>query len=182
MLHIKKECLVANNWSGGTTTQLFIYPNESSYKNIDFIFRVSTATIEIEESTFTILPGVNRSLMLLEGEITIHHKNQYSKTLRTFDVDSFSGDWHTTSLGKATDFNVMTRGSAIGSVQGLLLKEHEQKRIELNADFLLLYLYSGKLEVNDTVVNQGDLLVFEREHFSIKALSISEIAIARITL
>jgi len=54
-------------WSGGTTTQLCIYPYAATYTGRDFIFRISTATIESEESVFTKLPGYTRILMLLEG-------------------------------------------------------------------------------------------------------------------
>src|ERR1017187_5397891 len=112
----KKEQLQTNTWQGGTTTQLTIYPKNSLYKNLDFIFRISTATIDVAQSTFTSLPNVAREIMVLEGELAIQHKNHYNKQLNKFDTDSFSGDWETISMGKATDFNVMTRGRARASV------------------------------------------------------------------
>ena len=182
MLHIKKEELIINAWSGGTTTQLYIYPKESLYKNLDFSFRISTATIDVEESSFTTLPNVNRTLMILNGEITIQHQNKYSKQLKKFDTDTFNGEWQTSSIGKATDFNVMIRGAAIGSAQGFSLKENQQKEINDNDDFLLLYVYSGKIEANNFIANQGDVLVFEKEKISIQAITSSDIALATIKL
>ena len=99
-----------SKWSGGTTTQLYIYPAHSSYADKNFDLRISMAKVEVEESSFTSLPGVYRKLMILEGAITIHHEGQYSKQLKPFDVENFKGDWKTTSLGICTDFNVMTTG------------------------------------------------------------------------
>jgi environmental stress-induced protein Ves len=66
--HYKNSDLIINNWSGGITTQLAIYPKDANYKKQNFQFRISTATVEIEESVFTKLPGVSRKLMILNGE------------------------------------------------------------------------------------------------------------------
>jgi environmental stress-induced protein Ves len=95
-------------WSGGTTTQLYISPINATLFNRDFKLRISTAKVETEESTFTSLPNVRRKLMILLGEITITHENQYSKHLKPFDIDDFCGDWTTSSKGTCIDFNVMT--------------------------------------------------------------------------
>jgi len=35
-----------SNWSGGTTTQLFIYPPTAEYLQRNFIFRLSTASVK----------------------------------------------------------------------------------------------------------------------------------------
>ena len=65
----KKKELQTSAWRGGTTTQLAIFPKEAVYKKLDFFFRISTATINVEESTFTNLPNVNRVIMILKGEL-----------------------------------------------------------------------------------------------------------------
>lgn len=57
------------NWSGGDTTELYIYPEDSRYQKRDFLFRLSSATVNLEKSAFTKLDGVSRKLMLLSGEI-----------------------------------------------------------------------------------------------------------------
>lgn len=66
--HIKASDLITNNWSGGTTTQLAIYPKDAEYKKRNFLFRISTATVETKESEFTKLPGVSRKLILKHEE------------------------------------------------------------------------------------------------------------------
>ena len=95
-------------WSGGTTTQLWIWPEDADYAKRNFIWRVSTARVECEESEFTHLPGIERCLMILEGGVTLHHRDHYDKELKRYDQDNFSGDWHTVSRGCAKDFNLMT--------------------------------------------------------------------------
>lgn len=119
----------------------------------------------MEESTFTSLPGIDRKLMILEGGISITHEGKYSKHLKPFDVDTFSGDWKTTSMGTCTDFNVMTAGQrqselyhlAPGVVSGFILKPKS------TCKNLFLYPTSGiiRLQIKNAnySLTTGNLLV-----------------------
>lgn len=161
--HFKASELITNKWSGGTTTQLAIYPKDADYKKRNFLFRLSTATVESEESVFTQLPGVSRKLMILEGEIKIEHKNRYTKNLKKFEQDKFSGDWETKSYGKATDFNLMTTAELTGEIKAITLVD--SKTISLNklVNCYGFYIYSGSVELiinNETFkVNTGDIIL-----------------------
>jgi len=154
-------------WSGGTSTQLYIYPETADYGLRNFDFRISTAKVEVEKSEFTPLPGVSRKIMILNGQIEILHKNQYHRHLKEFDIDEFEGDWQTSSLGICTDFNLMTRGKTKGELSSLALLK-EQRRdftiIDKQAK-LFIYLYSGKIVFNTQEYNYnlepGDLLIIE---------------------
>ncbi|MHB8259818.1 MAG: HutD/Ves family protein [Bacteroidia bacterium] len=182
----KKEQLQTNTWQGGTTTQLAIYPKDSLYKNLDFIFRISTATIDVAQSTFTVLPDVARVLMVLDGELVIQHQGHYNKYLNKFDTDSFSGDWETTSKGKATDFNVMTRGRTKSAVKGFSLAEKEKKELILDGDTVAVYVYAGEVLIEQASVNvllsQGDIALIDKEKdneaFMLHAQQASNIAVA----
>lgn len=134
-------------WSGGSTTQLYISPADANYADRNFDVRISSAKVEVENSTFTSLPGVNRKLMILEGEMTIHHQDQYSKHLKQFDVDSFSGDWHTTAIGTCRDFNVMIRGNIQSELYCLHVAADGTTNINLEKQWKTMYLYllSGEL-------------------------------------
>ncbi len=111
-------------WSGGKTTQLLIFPKNSTYLDRNFIFRLSTATIETESATFTRLEGVKRSLMILRGSLKLEHKGHYVKEMKQFEVDNFVGDWESTSYGKVTDFNLMTTGQANGFLESLKMEKN----------------------------------------------------------
>ena len=68
--------------SGGTTTQLFIYSWNETYSNLQFDFRISTATVEVETSIFTQLPGVRRTLMVLDGTMELHHQHHHTNNFK----------------------------------------------------------------------------------------------------
>jgi len=104
---LKSGSFQVKKWAGETTKELFIFPPEARYPDLNFDFRISTATVEIDESEFSRLPGVSRKLMVLSGATTLIHENHHSRKLTRFETDSFEGDWKTTSVGKCTDFNLM---------------------------------------------------------------------------
>ena len=64
---IKKDQYKVSTWSGGTTTEIFLAPRDGSYADRRFDFRISSATVDLEESDFTPLDGVKRFLTILEG-------------------------------------------------------------------------------------------------------------------
>lgn len=154
-------------WSGGKTTQLFIYPTQSSYKALDFDFRISSATVELEKSDFTVLPEVNRVLMVLDGEIVIEHNRQKKKTLRPLEIDRFDGAWDTHSLGKCTDFNLMCKGKTKGIVKGVSLAkaEHFKYTTKINTDQVFIYLFKGEISITfdgkALELNEGDFLILD---------------------
>ena len=170
---IKKEGQKTNKWSGGETTQLYIYPENSSYENKDFKWRISSANVESEKSTFTKLPNIQRKLMVIDGELILKHKNHNEVKLNKFEVDSFSGDWDTISYGKAIDFNLMTNKDCIGELEYIKIeldidiksKEILSKnnyRYEVNSFYSLngefdILLESGKI----LTVDKGDLAIIK---------------------
>ena len=161
--HYKASELTTNNWSGGTTTQLAIYPKDADYKKLDFLFRISTATIETEESVFTKLPEVSRKLMILDGEIKIEHKDRYTTILKKFEQDEFSGNWDTISYGKATDFNLMTTGNVKGDIEAFTFTSLKNLNIKSEIDCCAIYIYSGEinLSIQDKTIKgkKGDILL-----------------------
>ena len=111
-------------WSGGTTTQLAIFPPEAKYAERDFLWRVSSAAVALEESDFTALPDYDRLIATLQGEIVLTHNGGAPLRLRPFEVHAFSGADATHSLGRCTDFNLMLRrGRAKGSMEALRLTD-----------------------------------------------------------
>lgn len=155
-------------WSGGTSTELLIYPSNSDYQQRNFDFRLSTATVEVEKSDFTPLPGVSRKLMILDGEIEISHENHYTKKLAKFDIDSFEGDWKTSSVGKCIDFNLMTRGNATGEISALSLEKNQATKLALekNLSYFILYVSEGEISINIDdkyhLLQQGNMLTINQ--------------------
>lgn len=96
------------NWSGGTSTELWIDPPGSSYAARDFDYRISTATIEADESTFTPLPGFDRILAVLTNEIALDI-NDESRVLQPGELLHFRGEDAVRSAGRTRDFNLISR-------------------------------------------------------------------------
>ena len=121
---LTKNEYAVSSWSGGTTTQIAIAPPEARYAQRDFLWRVSSAAVELEESNFTPLPDYERLISTLSGEITLSHNGGAPLRLRPFEVHAFSGDDATHSRGRCRDFNLMLRrGRAAGSMEALRLTE-----------------------------------------------------------
>src|SRR6187549_2910475 len=133
------------NWASGTSTEIFIYPANGSFAERDFLFRISTATVEAEESTFTFFEGITRHLMILKGELELIHEGRYTKQLKPYDQDTFSGEWSTRSKGKVTDFNLMLKGGATGSLSHHRLQSANTATFTMDADFQFVYVASGSV-------------------------------------
>jgi uncharacterized protein len=145
----RKSDLITNDWAGGTTTQLAIYPASAEYQKFNFDFRISFATVAVESSTFTFMPGVTRHLLMLDGRLFLEHVDRYNLELNKFDQTTFSGEWETKAQEKVTDFNLMTRGAANGKLEYLRLEKGKTKNLELTGEnhFLGIYLPKGKLKL-----------------------------------
>lgn len=150
-------------WAGGTTTELFIYPKEATYPERNFDFRLSTATVEIETSVFTPLPEINRTLMVLEGEMKLTHTDQHEITLKPFETDDFNGGWETKSLGKCVDLNLMCRGKTSGKLTHIELLHQDVINFNLNAQLNLIYVYRGTVLINHMAAITGDLIILDGE-------------------
>jgi environmental stress-induced protein Ves len=187
---IKANKFQTTRWSGGTTTELFIYPANANYIERNFDFRISTATVEVEESTFTELLGYARKLMVLDGETTLTHENKYTKTLSKFLVDEFEGGCKTTSKGCCTDFNVMTRAPFRSELKGMRVEAESEISIspKPNSRWLFLYVYLGSMSISGlnlkSELNQGDFLVLENPRsatLKLSATTQSEVVVVEIS-
>ena len=137
--------------------QLVILPEDAEFKKGNYDLRISIATVEVEKSTFTPLPGVNRILTILNGELQLIHEGHHSTTLKQYQQDSFLGDWQTKSIGKVRDFNVMTR-NYLAEVTIHHLSTDETIHL-LSNDFF--FLAEGKATINKQKIEANDSLLCE---------------------
>lgn len=163
---IKSEDLHIAQWAGGTTCQLGIYPYDGDYKLRRFKWRISTAVVDVEESTFTNLPGINRLLMVLEGELKLIHEGHHSCVLKQYEMDRFLGDWNTKSYGKVRDFNLMINGDGKGSLEAIVLGEGEHFKKYLETSTYknihhLIYVTKGIAKIGNLEVKAQDSLLIE---------------------
>lgn len=134
-------------WQGGRTKEIFIYPENSRYEDRNFLFRMSTSTVELPESDFTVLPNYIRKIAVIEGEMYLTHDDGTAPCQLTpmETVHIFDGGANTHCVGKCTDVNLMTaRGKAEGDLR--FADVNETLKMKLSADeFGVIYgLTSGK--------------------------------------
>lgn len=129
---IRKAEQTTSSWSGGTTTQIAIFPKNAVYAERNFTWRISSARVETEESEFTSLPGIWRLIMVLDGEMRLEHIGHHTTHLKPFEQDSFSGAWTTKSFGKVRDFNVMLAKGSTGNLIATSLAPQASADVEIH--------------------------------------------------
>ena len=171
---ISEKDKVVSVWSGGTTSQLYISPESASFSDRKFDFRISSAVVELEESDFTPMPGFSRILMVLEGELEISHEGHYSKVLKQFEIDEFSGDWKTSARGKVVDFNLIMGEGICGSMKYISLGNSDKIIIDNNirrgklqfARTIGYYLISGNIQIHlnqeEYELKKGGMILIEK--------------------
>lgn len=172
ILHLTEKDYKVGLWSGGSTTELFIWPEGADYAKREFTLRVSSARVDLEESEFTPLMGVTRYITPLSGGFTLTHPGSGAVVMGPMaEPYRFSGEIPTHCVGKATDFNLMLKG-----VEGEMVLC--QGVWQLRPGFNCLY------PVEDTAVGlgegytlrAGELLVVFAEEASTAAVSAGAIA------
>ncbi|WP_352419773.1 HutD family protein [Proteiniborus sp.] len=148
---IKNEDFIVTEWSGGKTTQIYIYPEDASYKSINFKFRISSATVELEKSEFTKLEGVYRFITPLDKNLKLTHNNEDYMELKPFQIYEFDGGLNTTSYGTAKDFNLMLANGTKGSLSCIYIdEEYVLNEILSKNQFTII------LSVNDVNIETHD--------------------------
>jgi environmental stress-induced protein Ves len=176
----KAEDFKTSKWSGGSTTELYIYPATANYAAGNFDFRISSAIVEIEQSNFTILPGVSRQLMVLKGSIKLSHKNHHEIQLNKREIACFDGNWETSAVGTCVDFNLMTKGQTKGKISSIAVSADKTLNFQLDAtcEFIIFYACEGNIQCHfgseKRDLNQGELLVIQHPINEVVKLQSSE--------
>lgn len=153
-----KENCKASIWSGGLTNEYMIYPKTANYADRDFLFRISSATIEEVPSEFTRFKGYYRYLVMLDNKLKIE-LNKEKKVYEKHEIIEFNSDDEVTSYTKGIDFNWMVSEK---------IRRHELKITDrnknCNAEIIILFsLDTTVIKINEKSydLKPHDLLVIE---------------------
>ena len=156
LIHVTPEQYIVSQWSGGTTTQVAIAPEGAVYADRDFLWRISSASVDLDESDFTALPDYYRWISTLKGGMTLSHEGGEKIVLAPYEVHQFDGGVDTHSWGRCTDFNLMLRkGKCQGVIRSLKLSAGEKAAVSFEsapseqfpAADLLIFCGEGKATV-----------------------------------
>ena len=155
-------------WAGGSTTELFITPASASNAERNFDVRISSATVDMEESVFSDFSGYERHITPLSGTMRLEHEGHHSVTLSPCAVDSFKGDWTTRSFGKCVDFNLIHRPGWQGKITSftkeatLSLKKKGYTGIYALKDNITATITLNGIMYRETLLT-GDFLTIETD-------------------
>ncbi|MDR6761402.1 environmental stress-induced protein Ves [Flavobacterium sp. 2755] len=161
-------------WSGGLTYEYMIYPKTANYTDRDFVFRISSATIEKVPSEFTKFKGYHRYLIMLDNCLDIE-VNKERKVYEKYEIMEFNSDDEVTSYTNGIDFNWM------------ISEKISRHKLEItnsnqicNAQIIILFsLDTTVIKINEKQydLEPYDLLVIENQekenimlHFSTECL------------
>ncbi len=173
-LFLKKDCKTSI-WSGGLTYEYMIYPRTANYADRDFVFRISSATIEEVPSKFTKFKGYYRYLVMLDDSLHVEI-NKEEKIYEKYEIMEFNSDDEVTSYTKGIDFNWMVSEKI--RHHKLILTNSNQ---DFNAEIIVLFsLDTTVIKINEQSydLEPYDLLVIENPekenimlHFSNECLT-----------
>lgn len=106
--HLKADEIQPSNWSKGKTSEYYIYPENCDYQNKDFLFRVSSATIDESPARFTIFIGYTRYLAMLDSDLDISI-NRHRDTHEINEIIKFQSENDVISYSTGKDFNLMLK-------------------------------------------------------------------------
>jgi environmental stress-induced protein Ves len=174
-------------WANGQGYTRVIAASPASGSFEELHWRVSAATI-VEDGPFSILPGVQRSIALVEGKgLHMHFAHGAPHDLLDSTPFDFSGDEriHATlvaSDSKCLDFNVMTR-SAMGcrhSLRHLPCAPQDAISLLIAPDHICICIFAVLGEVHCTppgvVLNRLQGLVLSTQDIGYHAISIATLS------
>ena len=149
---LTKDDYKVSTWSGGTTAQLAIYPETEEYADRNFLWRISSATVDLPESDYTALPDYDRFITPLNGQMILTHDGGSETDVKPLTIHEVDGAAATHCVGVCTDFNLMLRKEkAQGFMQAVTLDSENGILIEplTKEQTMLFYVVSGTAFLKD---------------------------------
>lgn len=154
------------SWSGGLTTEIFIYPPDSLYSERNFDWRISSATVDQDESDFTKLDGYMRHIMVLAGKLKLIHESNPPINLSTYQQHYFDGNCSTKSFFKCIDLNLMLKKGYTGGLNCIKANDytninHLFTSFYPTQDKVTMKVFENSNIVLDEILNKGDFILFD---------------------
>ena len=153
---IAKAELMASEWDGGKTYEYFIYPPQANYAERNFMFRISSASIDKVPSQFTRFENYKRYLVMLDNSLEII-RNGSTERYEKHELFTFDSNDTITSSSEGNDFNLMVQKD----VESELFVVKEKKT---NAQYIALFaLQFSELSVDNEhlELDTHDLILIE---------------------
>lgn len=147
---------------GGTTTEIFVSPENAGLAGQPFDWRVSIADVA-SDGPFSAFPGYDRHIMAIEGRGMVLEGGPEGPMdlTRPFKPHGFSGDWNIKGRlvsGPVRDFNLMARRDLYES--RLEMREAASDlRLDAASSTLLIHLFDGEFTAAGHLLAAGETLI-----------------------
>ncbi len=153
MIHLPRSSYTLKPWKNGlgTTEEIYVHPEGSD----EFLFRISMAVLSTS-GPFSIYPGIDRSLILLEGKSI--RLNERSVPL--LSPVSFPGEEEivATIEGQGCDLNLMCRR---GKVSGKIQVFSGEAAFPEDADLCLIFALAESMTAGALHLGKYDSCLLE---------------------
>ncbi len=156
ILKIYKDDYIKSKWIGGETSQITIYPNSEKVVNQNFIYRISTATVNFD-SKFTKYNNYQRFITTLNNTISLN-----DSIIPPLVPYKFDGDIDTNSKGNCIDFNLICKKNLECDMQ---IKKSSFKNLFSNYNHYIIYASENcTIIINNikyNILKEDSLLIYE---------------------
>ena len=164
---IHKENFQKSLWKNGLgiTYQIAIYPNDSDVTKNNFIWRLSQAEVQ-NENSFSIFPDCERKLTIIQGAGL--YLNQ--SPLRQNQIHTFSGEENIQcsliEQEPVLDLGLIYKKNLVQANFYFLDVHDSDIKLYLNGRTDFLYLFDGEAcLIQDQILNKGNIAQVENEAF-----------------
>lgn len=161
MEFIKKEDFKTTKWSGGETSEIFIYPKDSEVSKRNFKFRISSATCN-GDSVFSDYSGFNRYILPLDGEMLLNIRDA-KFTLKPYETLFFSGSDVVESRYTGADYNLIMSSELDYKMYSLQISDFKAKFKRA-----IIFNHNSNLKIEDKNFEKFSALIVEDEEVIIK--------------
>lgn len=155
---ISKQNININYWNGGETFEYFIYPEHTNYADKDFLFRISSATIQKVPSEFTRFSGFERFLVMLDNDLLIE-RNKKQEMYKVLEIFKFNSNDRIESFSSGNDFNLII-SEQLTNYKIQILQEEQVSKV----NFIILFAIENcEVILNNefVIMNAQDCLVIK---------------------
>ena len=156
-----RECdYITTRWSGGTTSQIMIWPENAVFSQRRFQWRISKATVENGESKFTRMDGFHRELYMMTGKTVLHFPEE-EKYMEPGEIIHFNGESEIWSVGCGTDLNLIMKNGVDGCMEEKEFNVGNIVEIEKKRKWkhCLIYMVSGKVSGKNLEITAGNSIL-----------------------
>ncbi len=147
---------------GGTTTEIYVVPEDAGLSGRPFDWRVSIADV-ISDGPFSLFPGYDRHIMTIEGQGMVLEGGPEGQISLAENLvpRQFSGDWEISGrllAGPVRDFNLIARRDRYAS----LLEVYEsasELRLDAATATLLVHVLEGDVTASGHVLAASETLI-----------------------